>query len=37
MRRRFLTLDVCTSRRFAGHPLAVVLDAEELRACQKSA
>ena len=37
MRRRFVTLDVFTNRRFAGNPLAVVLDAEELRACQKSA
>jgi hypothetical protein len=27
MRRRCLTLDVCTSRRFAGNPFAVVLDA----------
>lgn len=27
MRRRFVTLDVFTSRRFAGNPLAVVLDA----------
>jgi trans-2,3-dihydro-3-hydroxyanthranilate isomerase len=26
MRRRFITLDVFTSRRFAGNPLAVVLD-----------
>jgi predicted PhzF superfamily epimerase YddE/YHI9 len=31
MRQRFLTLNVCTSRRFAGRPLAVVLDAEELK------
>lgn len=30
MRRRFTTLDVFTSRRFAGNPLAVVLDAEGL-------
>jgi trans-2,3-dihydro-3-hydroxyanthranilate isomerase len=30
MRRRFVTLDVFTSRRFAGNPLAVVLDAERL-------
>jgi trans-2,3-dihydro-3-hydroxyanthranilate isomerase len=30
MRRRFLTLDVFTRRRFAGNPLAVVLDAEAL-------
>ena len=28
MKRRFATLDVFTSRRFAGNPLAVVLDAE---------
>ena len=30
MRRRFATLDVFTSRRFAGNPLAVVLDAAGL-------
>lgn len=30
MRRRFVTLDVFTSRRFTGNPLAVVLDAERL-------
>jgi trans-2,3-dihydro-3-hydroxyanthranilate isomerase len=30
MRRRFTTLDVFTTRRFAGNPLAVVLDAEGL-------
>jgi trans-2,3-dihydro-3-hydroxyanthranilate isomerase len=30
MRRRFVTLDVFTGRRFAGNPLAVVLDAERL-------
>ena len=30
MRRRFVTLDVFTTRRFAGNPLAVVLDAEGL-------
>lgn len=30
MRRRFVTLDVFTSRRFAGNQLAVVLDAEGL-------
>jgi trans-2,3-dihydro-3-hydroxyanthranilate isomerase len=30
MRRRFVTLDVFTSRRFGGNPLAVVLDAEGL-------
>src|SRR5438105_4547685 len=28
--RRFVTLDVFTNRRFAGNPLAVVLDAESL-------
>ena len=27
MRRRFFTLDVFTGRRFAGNPLAVVLEA----------
>jgi trans-2,3-dihydro-3-hydroxyanthranilate isomerase len=32
MRRRFVTLDVFTGRRFAGNPLAVVLDAEGLEA-----
>jgi trans-2,3-dihydro-3-hydroxyanthranilate isomerase len=32
MRRRFATLDVFTDRRFAGNPLAVVLDADELEA-----
>jgi trans-2,3-dihydro-3-hydroxyanthranilate isomerase len=32
MRRRFITLDVFTSRRFAGNPLAVVLDGEGLDA-----
>src|ERR1700760_2116180 len=32
VRRRFATLDVFTSRRFAGNPLAVVLDAEGLDA-----
>jgi len=32
MRRRFVTLDVFTERRFAGNPLAVVLDAEGLDA-----
>ena len=31
MRRRFATLDVFTDRRFAGNPLAVVLDAEARR------
>lgn len=30
MRRRFVTLDVFTTRRFAGNPLAVVLDCEGL-------
>jgi trans-2,3-dihydro-3-hydroxyanthranilate isomerase len=30
MRRHFITLDVFTSRRFAGNPLAVVLDGEGL-------
>ena len=30
MRRRFATLDVFTDRRFAGNPLAVVLDAARL-------
>ena len=30
MGRRFVTLDVFTDRRFAGNPLAVVLDAEGL-------
>ncbi len=32
MRRQFITLDVFTDRRFAGNPLAVVLDAEGLDA-----
>ncbi len=32
MRRRFVTLDVFTDRRFAGNPLAVVLDADGLDA-----
>jgi trans-2,3-dihydro-3-hydroxyanthranilate isomerase len=32
MRRRFATLDVFTQRRFAGNPLAVVLEAEGLEA-----
>lgn len=32
MRRRFVTLDVFTDRRFAGNPLAVVLDTESLDA-----
>jgi trans-2,3-dihydro-3-hydroxyanthranilate isomerase len=30
MQRRFVTLDVFTDRRFAGNPLAVVLDAQDL-------
>src|ERR1700720_1549262 len=30
MRRRFVTLDVFTERRFAGNPLAVVLDPQGL-------
>jgi trans-2,3-dihydro-3-hydroxyanthranilate isomerase len=30
MKRRFLTLDVFTNRRFAGNPLAVVLDSQGL-------
>jgi PhzF family phenazine biosynthesis protein len=30
MRRRFVTLDVFTERRFAGNPLAVVLDSDGL-------
>src|SRR2546430_16875642 len=30
MRRRFATLDVFTDRRFAGNPLAVVQEAQEL-------
>src|SRR5262245_29476425 len=32
MRRQFATLDVFTNRRFAGNPLAVVLDGEGLAA-----
>src|SRR3982751_5877125 len=32
MRRRYVTVDVFTDRRFAGNPLAVVLDAEGLAA-----
>ena len=28
MRRRYFTLDVFTTQRFAGNPLAVVLDSE---------
>jgi trans-2,3-dihydro-3-hydroxyanthranilate isomerase len=34
MSRRFVTLDVFTSERFAGNPLAVVLDAEGLETVQ---
>jgi trans-2,3-dihydro-3-hydroxyanthranilate isomerase len=30
MRRRFVTLDVFTNRRFAGNPLAIVYDVEDL-------
>src|ERR1041384_5919047 len=30
MRRRFVTLDVFTTKRFAGNPLAVVLDPDGL-------
>ena len=37
MRRRFATLDVFTRRRFAGNPLAVVLDAEGLDAAAMQA
>ena len=37
MRRRFATLDVFTDRRFAGNPLAVVLDAEALDAAAMQA
>jgi trans-2,3-dihydro-3-hydroxyanthranilate isomerase len=37
MRRRFATLDVFTDRRFAGNPLAVVLDADELDAAAMQA
>src|SRR6516164_9143937 len=37
MRRRFATLNVFTDRRFAGNPLAVVLDAEELDAAAMQA
>jgi predicted PhzF superfamily epimerase YddE/YHI9 len=29
MKRRFITVDVFTDRRFGGNPLAVVLDAQE--------
>src|SRR5262252_3953419 len=37
MRRRFATLDVFTDRRFAGNPLAVVLDADALDAAAMQA
>jgi trans-2,3-dihydro-3-hydroxyanthranilate isomerase len=37
MRRRFATLDVFTERRFAGNPLAVVLDAQGLAAAAMQA
>ena len=37
MRRRFATLDVFTDRRFAGNPLAVVLDAQGLDAAAMQA
>src|SRR6266581_1285064 len=37
MRRPFATLDVFTDRRFAGNPLAVVLDADELDAAAMQA
>src|SRR5437660_5422441 len=37
MRRRFATLDVFTSERLAGNPLAVVLDAEGLDAAAMQA
>ena len=37
MRRRFATLDVFTDRRFAGNPLAVVLEAEGLAAAAMQA
>src|SRR5215469_8246684 len=37
MRRRFVTLDVFTDRRFAGNPLAVVLDADALDAAAMQA
>ena len=30
MRRRYFTLDVFTTQRFAGNPLAVVLDSDGL-------
>ena len=37
MRRQFATLDVFTDRRFAGNPLAVVLEAEGLAAAAMQA
>lgn len=37
MRRRFVTADVFTDRRFGGNPLAVVLDAEGLTGAQMQA
>ena len=37
MRRRFVTLDVFTNQRFAGNPLAVVLEAEGLDAAAMQA
>jgi trans-2,3-dihydro-3-hydroxyanthranilate isomerase len=37
MRRRFVTLDVFTDRRFSGNPLAVVLDAEALESADMQA
>jgi trans-2,3-dihydro-3-hydroxyanthranilate isomerase len=37
MRRRFVTLDVFTDQRFAGNPLAVVLEAEGLEAAAMQA
>src|SRR3974390_2048357 len=37
MQRRFFTLDVFTSRRFTGNPLAVVLDAQDLDAAAMQA
>ncbi len=35
MRRRFATLDVFTARRFAGNPLAVVLEAQGLDTAER--
>jgi trans-2,3-dihydro-3-hydroxyanthranilate isomerase len=37
MRRRFFTLDVFTSRRFAGNPLAVVLESKNLNGADMQA